>query len=736
MHNAEGHSTDFSLLLPTRGRPASVQRFLQSVAQTASSPEKVEVIIYADEDDPETQRISFPGLKLIKLVGHRETMGNLNRACYEASSGRYVMLVNDDLVFRTHGWDTKIRQGFYRFPDEIAIVYANDLIQGERLAAFPILSRVACEIIDCISPSEYLRTGIDTHIFAIFKILSRFGYERIVYLQDVIMEHMHHSIGKSSFDRTCSNIDPFIDLETFASLSMTRLYAAFRLARYIERFKLEEQYRLRQPPPQNDCVRVIVTGKPEDGYIERLINQNQERTPFEVVVGDSERLEGLIQGAKGGIIVFLDPGCIPSHGWLDRLVQTAMSSPEIKVVGPKLVNTRSGRIEHAGICYLKQDGKLKPTCIYQGMDADSPVVNRVREFQAVTDLCMLVKREAIGEALKGGVGEICYRVRSNGGKVVYEPGAVLYYEGPLRPNSPAQAQPDLDSLLAQDGYIRHSTHRGDCILPSEKKINKLKADQRFVELFEVLEDAILLAREIHEEDRMGPFYEREREQLHDLLLTWERKNIFSLIQFTERENLGTDATAQILFFKGMLFEEAGGTDQALVYFERALQYCRHQILKVNILLHKYMMLKAKGRQEMAVECLREAMDQRAGSACLSVGNYFRERGNSVAALTIYKAGIQSTKEPNLRIRFVYASASTLKDLGMYHESIQGFNEVLSFQLPMHMFHMMAGAHFHLGDNYARLGHRERAIHHLKMCLKEMPAHRKARELLEGLTGTH
>ena len=96
-----------SLLLPTRGKPNLAGRFLRSLHETAHHPEEIEVVLGVDDDDPQSHSISHDGLasKMLILPAGL-TMGALNRACFEASTGRYVMLINDDVIVRTPGWDT------------------------------------------------------------------------------------------------------------------------------------------------------------------------------------------------------------------------------------------------------------------------------------------------------------------------------------------------------------------------------------------------------------------------------------------------------------------------------------------------------------------------------------------------------------------------------------------------------------------------------------------------------
>lgn len=89
----------FSFLLPTRGRPELVNRFFQSILDTGQCIEEIEVILCLDDDDLESQNIFNEKLPIKKVVLPRgSSMGVLNRACFEASSGRYVMLINSVIV--------------------------------------------------------------------------------------------------------------------------------------------------------------------------------------------------------------------------------------------------------------------------------------------------------------------------------------------------------------------------------------------------------------------------------------------------------------------------------------------------------------------------------------------------------------------------------------------------------------------------------------------------------------
>src|SRR5881275_631971 len=110
----------FSLIVPTRGRPDQLRHFLDSVAATACHPERIEVVLVIDADDAASLTVGHPALGIRRLVGPPgRTMGALNTAGYTASAGDYVMLLNDDVIVRTPGWDATALACFRRFPDPI-----------------------------------------------------------------------------------------------------------------------------------------------------------------------------------------------------------------------------------------------------------------------------------------------------------------------------------------------------------------------------------------------------------------------------------------------------------------------------------------------------------------------------------------------------------------------------------------------------------------------------------------
>jgi hypothetical protein len=224
-----------SLLLPTRGRRPLVERFLESVVVQSANPESIEVLLCVDDDDPASHTISSTQVSLKTIVVPRQTMGAYNAICLENATGEITIAVNDDVIIQTKGWDEKIRALDERYPDGIYLGYPNDRFKGEKVCTFPILSRKTCEILAEPYPGIYKGAFIDVHLMDIFRRLERRGYPRMVYVEDVVFEHVHYRTNPEILDATYRERARFGDDATFIALAPSRRIEADRLFAHVSR---------------------------------------------------------------------------------------------------------------------------------------------------------------------------------------------------------------------------------------------------------------------------------------------------------------------------------------------------------------------------------------------------------------------------------------------------------------------------------------------------------------------
>ena len=182
-----------SVLCPTRQRPDSVKRLLDSIAMTAATT-KVEVVFRTDDDSPLDMNLAQSS-RITEVRGPRITLSQMWNEAYAASRGEIVMQCGDDIVFRTHGWDERVRQEFAAVPDHIALVYGNDLLQGANLATHGFVHHTWVDTLGYFTPPYFSCDYGDAWLHELGVLTGRLRY-----MADVVTEHMHPSAGKALWD--------------------------------------------------------------------------------------------------------------------------------------------------------------------------------------------------------------------------------------------------------------------------------------------------------------------------------------------------------------------------------------------------------------------------------------------------------------------------------------------------------------------------------------------------------
>lgn len=186
-----------SLLLPTRQRPEQFKRFYNSAMETADKPGLIEVVAYRDNDDNSYEKVDY--YNLIWVSGERIVLSEMWNECWKRASGDIYGHMGDDIVFRTQGWDTAIKQAIVARPKKICFVWCNDVSpesQRHEFGTHGFIHKNWTDTVGRFLPPYFVSDYNDTWLNDIARAL---GVN--TYLHQHITEHMHYSLGKAEKDQ-------------------------------------------------------------------------------------------------------------------------------------------------------------------------------------------------------------------------------------------------------------------------------------------------------------------------------------------------------------------------------------------------------------------------------------------------------------------------------------------------------------------------------------------------------
>jgi hypothetical protein len=189
-----------SLLVPTRGRPESMQRFCEACFTTAHHPDSIEVLFYIDSDD----EVSLAYMQTVAqdsrircVVGPRIYLAEAWNVLCRASRYDIVMQTGDDAVFKTEGWDSRVLEEFKKFPDNIVFVYVKDGIQNGKVGTLNFVHKDWVHAVGYYLPPYFYTDFNDLWLTEVAKRI-----KRAVYLEDVFIQHLHPAVGTAILDKT------------------------------------------------------------------------------------------------------------------------------------------------------------------------------------------------------------------------------------------------------------------------------------------------------------------------------------------------------------------------------------------------------------------------------------------------------------------------------------------------------------------------------------------------------
>lgn len=181
------------VIIPTRGRASAIK---DRIIENASLSSCSDFVLAIDLDDAGDYEWAASAGVFVSRGKSNGMNAALNRAAMErADEYDYVSFMGDDSAVRTPGWDSIFVEALGSTCGGVA--YGNDLLSHGLLPTFVMVST------NIVKPLGYFAPPILRHMFLDdFWLLLGHTLGRCHYDQNVIVEHMHHSAGKSDLDET------------------------------------------------------------------------------------------------------------------------------------------------------------------------------------------------------------------------------------------------------------------------------------------------------------------------------------------------------------------------------------------------------------------------------------------------------------------------------------------------------------------------------------------------------
>lgn len=198
---------DLNILVPSRGRPDAAGELVDAFRETCTARTVLTFVI--DEDDPMKGDYSplvahdfagptYPQVNTCRVDNTARTMVYvLNRAAVAiaVNFGQppfAIGFMGDDHRPRTLGWDAEYLDALRELGT--GIVYAEDGYQGEKLPTQCAMTADIIRALGFMAPPALRHMYVDNFWFDLGANL-----DRLTYLPDVLVEHMHPVAGKAEW---------------------------------------------------------------------------------------------------------------------------------------------------------------------------------------------------------------------------------------------------------------------------------------------------------------------------------------------------------------------------------------------------------------------------------------------------------------------------------------------------------------------------------------------------------
>lgn len=186
---------DLAVLVPSRGRPGNIARLLDAMAMTCRGD--THLVVGIDYDDTALNEYLGFDCEVVIEEGLRHRLVHwLNLlALPRADQFKCIGHIGDDNVPRTEGWDVRVVESL----EEHRFCFGNDLDPGRSPGSLSIHAFMQSDVVrqlGYMGPPSIQHMYVDPVWYAWGTATS------IEFLEDVVIEHLHYSLGKSPMDES------------------------------------------------------------------------------------------------------------------------------------------------------------------------------------------------------------------------------------------------------------------------------------------------------------------------------------------------------------------------------------------------------------------------------------------------------------------------------------------------------------------------------------------------------
>jgi hypothetical protein len=192
--------TDLVVVIPSRGRPESVERMAVAFAETGA--DELAVVWALDVDDPDGQAyrdrvgewFAFGEVLAVGAGSMTTAINNASRYVVDEYDPVAIAVLNDDHLPETMGWHDGLVEALHDL-DPVGLVYPDDGLRGEMLATVWGVHSAWVRALGRMVPAKVGHLYTDD---AMQNLATALG--RITYLPNLMVRHHHPLAGLADTD--------------------------------------------------------------------------------------------------------------------------------------------------------------------------------------------------------------------------------------------------------------------------------------------------------------------------------------------------------------------------------------------------------------------------------------------------------------------------------------------------------------------------------------------------------